>query len=151
MKYAATTQVSPEKSRAEIEQVLKRYGADGFSYAYQGNRARVEFLYRAMLIRFIIELPDRDKFVRGPRGIRTSKQITDAHQQAIRQRWRALALAVKSKLENTESGLWTFESEFLSHIVNPATNRTISEEIAPQLAAICEGRGAPLLLSAGSE
>jgi hypothetical protein len=36
MAYAANTTVAPEKSRAEIERTLRRYGADAFSYGYEG-------------------------------------------------------------------------------------------------------------------
>jgi hypothetical protein len=34
LKYAANTEVSAEKSRAEIETVLRRYGATGFMYGW---------------------------------------------------------------------------------------------------------------------
>ena len=34
-KYAATTDVPAEKSRAEIEATLRRYGATGFAYGWE--------------------------------------------------------------------------------------------------------------------
>ena len=54
---------------------------------------------------------------------------------------------MKAKLETIDSGISTFESEFMSYIVDPATNRTVGEIMLPQIAASYEGRGsAPLML-----
>ena len=39
--------------------------------------------------------------------------------QACRQRWRALLLIIRAKLEAVESGITTLESEFLANIVLP--------------------------------
>jgi hypothetical protein len=39
--------------------------------------------------------------------------------QATRQRWRALALVIKAKLEVVESGISIFEDEFMANIVLP--------------------------------
>lgn len=38
-KYAATTEVSEEKSRMEIETILRRYGANAFSYGWEEHKA----------------------------------------------------------------------------------------------------------------
>lgn len=35
--YANKTKVTPEKSRAEIERTLRRYGASGFRHAYMAR------------------------------------------------------------------------------------------------------------------
>jgi hypothetical protein len=40
-------------------------------------------------------------------------------EQACRQRWRALALVVKAKLEAVQSGIATFEDEFLAYTMLP--------------------------------
>ena len=37
----------------------------------------------------------------------------------MRQRWRALALCIKAKLEAVECGITSFEEEFLAHVVMP--------------------------------
>src|SRR5512138_2199837 len=108
--YAQKTQVSPERSRAEIEQTLKRLGADAFGYGYEGNRAVVSFRCQGRHIRFEVTTPSIDQFKRTKGGVwRTAVQQRAAQEQAIRQRWRALALLVKAKLEGVEAGIETFE------------------------------------------
>jgi hypothetical protein len=42
--YAAQTSVSADKSRAEIERTLTRYGATSFAYGWQGSQAMVGFV-----------------------------------------------------------------------------------------------------------
>lgn len=39
--YAAKTGVAPDRSRAEIERTLSRYGASQFYYGWDGDRAVV--------------------------------------------------------------------------------------------------------------
>lgn len=43
MNYAQNTEVSVEKSRAEIERTLQRYGATKFMYGSDTNRAVIAF------------------------------------------------------------------------------------------------------------
>jgi hypothetical protein len=65
-------------------------------------------------------LPDRTKkaFTHMETGKRrTETQAQRAWEQAVRQRWRALVLVIKAKLEAVESGITSFEDEFLAHTV----------------------------------
>jgi len=62
-----------------------------------------------------------------------------------RQKWRALALVIKAKLEAVESGISVFEDEFMAAIVMP-NGRTVSEEIRPRIAAAYESGNMPALL-----
>jgi hypothetical protein len=59
-RYAKKTQVSSIQSRAEIERTLTRYGATGFAYAWQDNRAIVGFKMHGKQIRFQMILPDKN-------------------------------------------------------------------------------------------
>lgn len=52
---------------------------------------------------------------------------------AIKQRWRALALIIKAKLEAVESGISEFDDEFLANIMLP-DGATVGEWFRPQLA-----------------
>ena len=52
MAYAEKTQVTPEKSRIEIERILQRYGADQFAYGWEGTRAMLGFRYQGIMVRF---------------------------------------------------------------------------------------------------
>lgn len=74
------------------------------------------------------------------------KTLLRQWEQACRSRWRALLLSVKAKLESVEIGISEFEEEFLAHIVDPATGRTVGEDIVPQIAKRYEQNGAPVCL-----
>lgn len=138
--YAADTNVPAEKSRAEIERTLARYGAQHFMYGWDGNRAVVMFrmgeTYNHRQVRFVVEMPNRDdrEFTHTPerRYKRSPAQAEAAWEQATRQRWRALALVVKAKLEAVEAGIASFDQEFLAHIMLPS-GETVGEWIAPGL------------------
>lgn len=129
--YAANTEVSSDRSRAEIERVLTRYGATQFMYGWDEDGAMVAFVASHRQVRFILPMPKRDDYGSTPTGrSRTAKAATDAWAQATRQRWRALALVIKAKLEAVESGIVTFDEEFLAHIVTP-DGRRVGDAVLP--------------------
>lgn len=148
-RYAERTEVSSEASRAELERTLARYGADGFMYGWEGRRAVVSFRMHARQIKFVLELPDRnaDEFKLTPsRGWeRSPDQQRLAYEQAVRQRWRALALVVKAKLEAVAAGITEFESEFLAHIVLP-DGSSVGDFMLPQVAEAYKSGKMPALL-----
>lgn len=133
-RYAEKTEVGSEKSRAEIERTLTRYGATSFMYGWDQTGALVGFKARGRLIRFKLPLPSRDDFRLSParRTVRTRQAQDAAYEQAVRQRWRALALVVKAKLEAVEAGISTFEDEFLAWTMLP-DGSTASEWMQPQI------------------
>lgn len=149
MKYAANTEVSAERSRGEIERTLQRYGATGFMYGWDENKAVVGFKMRTRQIKFVLEMPDKaeSRFLYTPgRNLkRTSAQAYEAWEQATRQKWRALALAVKAKLEAVDAGIATFEQEFLAHIVLP-NGQTVGQYVTPQIEAAYQHGTMPKLL-----
>lgn len=157
-KFATKTSVSIARSRTEVEAILRRYGASGFRYGWynehEAMHEQVEFVAAGRLIRFTLRMPPKDarQFTHTPTGLRrTRESAVREWEQSCRQRWRALVLAIRAKLEAVESGISEFEEEFLAFIVDPATGRTVSETIRPQLAASYETRsGQPLLLSCDS-
>jgi hypothetical protein len=63
----------------------------------------------------------------------------------VRQRWRALALVIKAKLEAVEAGITIFEEEFLAHIVLP-DGRTAGEYMVPQIEESYRTKQMPPLL-----
>jgi hypothetical protein len=121
--YAENTTVDSAKSRAEIEKTLERYGADQFGYATMAGKAAIEFVKDNRRIRLIVMLPDKQapEFILTPsrKFKRTEGEALVAWEKATRQKWRALALVVKAKLEAVDAGITTFEEEFLAHIVLP--------------------------------
>lgn len=138
MPYAQNTSVSNEQSRMEIERTLRRYGASGFAYASQPGRALVAFTMANRQVRFILPLPDmeEDRFVMTPtqRKHRTQAAQYDAWEQECRRCWRALGLVVKAKLEAIETGIATFDEEFMAHIVLPSGG-TVGDFMLPQVAS----------------
>jgi hypothetical protein len=145
-RYAAETKVPAERSRAEIEKTLARYGCDGFMYGWEGETAVVAFRAHGKTVRFLLPMPDRqaDEIAYTPTGqARSPGSIEQAYDQAIRQRWRALALAIKAKLEVVESGIVSFEDEFLAHFMLP-DGQTVGQRLAGDLEQLT-GSGLALL------
>lgn len=138
MRYAEGTSVSVEKSRAEIESTLSKYGASQFAYATDSVRglASIQFAAKERHIRFVLKLPSLEekqfKFTPSLRNRRNSEDQYRAWEQACRQRWRALALCVKAKLEAVQCGISTFEDEFMAQIVLPS-GQTVSQLMRPQI------------------
>jgi hypothetical protein len=153
--YAAKTSVPVERSRAEIERTLERYGATSFAYGWDQDRAVIQFAAQDRQVRFLLPLPAKDDpafthFRRGQHGAlqrRTENAAREQWEQACRQRWRALALAIKAKLEAVESEISDFEDEFLAHIVLP-DGSTAGQWLRPQLATAYATARMPSVLPA---
>ncbi len=132
-KYAAQTNVSSELSRLEIEKTLIRYGAEGFAYATTQGRVIIGFSMNERQIKFVLPLPVLSEFRLTPTGrTRTENSQYEAWEQACRQRWRALNLVIKAKLEAVECGISVFEDEFMANIVLPG-GQTVSDFMKPQI------------------
>lgn len=114
-RYAQYTRVEVGRSQAEIARQLERYGATGFMCGWQGNQEAIGFVYKTLKIQITIP--------------------KDEDQQIRRQRWRALLLVVKAKLEAIESGISTIEEDFLAWIMTPS-GKTLGQLLGPQLEAI---------------
>jgi hypothetical protein len=131
-KYAAHTTVPVAQSRMELEQILARYGADKFASGWDRTKASIFFEADGRRVRFELPLPDRNDpaFTQYKQGSTTFQraegEAEKRWEQASRQRWRALVLVVKAKLEAVDAGITTFEEEFLAHIVLP-TGQTVFE------------------------
>lgn len=150
-RYAANTDVSSDASRAEIERILRRYGADSFIYGWDRNTAVVGFRAHDRQVKFLLPLPDRndEEFTCTPaRGYARSDAAADkAYEQAVKQRWRALALVIKAKLEAVEAEISEFEEEFMAHIVLP-NGQTVGEFMRPQIEEAYETGTMPNMLPA---
>lgn len=148
--YAARTQVSVEKSKGEIERTLRRYDADGFMYATQGDSAMVQFTKAGRMIRLVFQQRPIEDFRLTDTGRERSYSVMEKEwEQAGRQVWRAVALWIKAKLEAVESGITTFEDEFLSHTVLPS-GQTVSDWLQPQMEYAIEGKLMPKMLELGT-
>jgi hypothetical protein len=148
-RYAANTDVTSSSSRDEIERTLSRYGATGFMYGWTEQRAVVAFQAHDRRVQFTLPMPDRNdrRFTHTPAKDlpRSASAAAKEYDQAVRQRWRALSLVVKAKLEAVESGITTFDDEFMAHIVLPHGG-TVGEWMAPQIREAYETGTVPALL-----
>lgn len=150
--YAATTSVPADRSRAEIERTLVRYGATQFAYGWADDKAMIAFVMRDRQIRFLVPMPDQnDRSITHSANERrrTSSAIETAYNQAVRSRWRALALVIKAKLEAVNSGIVTFEDEWATHMVLP-DNSTVRDRLFPVIEQAYATGTVPSMLSLGS-
>src|SRR6185312_8064626 len=119
--------VSVSKSRAEIEHLIVKYGATSTAFMNGPDHSIVAFEANGRRVMFTLPLPSKAerRFTHGKVGrssfesAASPEKAIAAWEQACRQRWRALALVIKAKLEAVESGITVFEDEFLAHIVLP--------------------------------
>lgn len=150
MAYAEGTEVPAERSRAEIEQIARRYGADLFSSGWDSDRARVTFRAKGRCVRFELKMPSRDeeRFTHWPKPRewkrRTDEQALKLWRAEERRLWRALALLIKAKLEAVESGIGDFEAEFLGNVILP-DNTTVADFMKPYVELAYETGKAPAL------
>lgn len=134
MAYAEYTKVPVEQTRAEIERTLKRYGADRFAYFGEDTRAMIVFEAKNRRIQFTLPLPG---------------EKNDKNGRITRQKWRALGLCIKAKLESVDSNIETFEEAFLAHVVMP-DGKTVAEHTAERIAQAYDGGSMVPLLPAPS-
>jgi hypothetical protein len=151
--YAKQTNVPVEKTRTEIERTLMRYGATGFMYGYDGSRAMIAFQMTGRRVRLNLGLPGRgerefmykkvNQYNYGKR--RTAAEQEAAWEQACRQKWRALLLVIKAKLEAVEAGITTLDDEFLAGVMLP-DGRTVGDWARPQIEQVYQTGDMPPLL-----
>lgn len=150
MSYAQGTNVSIDRSQAEIKKTLQKYGANGFAFAETTKGAVVMFEMSGRRVKFTMPYPDRNAkdivimqkggYSSAPKEVQNSR-----YEQKCRARWRALSLAIKAKLECVASGIATLEEEFLNHILLPS-GETVGAVMIPQIdKAYKTGKMPPLL------
>lgn len=151
--FAKDTNVAPEQTLMDIRRVLTRYKATGFGIVEDNTRVGVSFDMQGRRVRFIVPLPDRAakewQYTVSGKGYRAGQFNEKKYEQGIRQRWRALLLTIKAKLESVESKIETFEEAFMAHLVLP-DGRTMSEIALPQIKVAYETCVMPPLLGSGS-
>lgn len=134
MSYAKASSVPVDRSQNEIRKTLTKYGATGFLFGESKGGAVIAFEMNGRRIKFSLPLPE---------NLKTKSEL-----QLERTRWRCLLLAIKAKLECAETGITTFEQEFLAHIMLP-NGKTVSETIVPQIEQSYQTGKMPPLLGPG--
>lgn len=125
--YAARTKVPADKTRLDIELMMRRRGADQFFSGGDGERAMLAFRLNGRQVRFVLPLGDA------------------RNEQHRKSRWRALFLVIKAKLEAIDIGILTLDDAFLADTVLP-DRQTVAEYMRPQIeSAYSTGNMPPLL------
>jgi hypothetical protein len=149
-RYAGETTVPVERSRNEIEKMLRDAGGTSFGYLSAGDDQVIVFELHNRRIWMRLPMPDRtDKeFTHTPNGRRRAgaAEVDKFYQQAVRARWRALALYIKAQLEAVNAGITTVERAFLADIALPGGG-TLGEQVLPHLGAVDRGELPELLPS----
>jgi hypothetical protein len=138
--FAENTSVSVERSKAELDTLLGKAGAAsrGIVSDDQQGQAIVAFALGGGKYRLSVPLPKLEDFPQHkqwPQGWagwsdgRRSAWRYKQWEQASRQRWRALILVVKSKLEIVRLGLSSAQREFMADLVL-SNGQTVSEMMA---------------------
>ena len=136
--YAKDTEVSVSKSEMEVKATLRRYGAERMAVVEDVGHVKIIFVMNNRQVRIVLPLPrcNAEEFTIYYRGSvkyrRTDAEAERKHEQACRQRWRALALVIKAKLEAIECGISDFDTEFLPNIILPQ-GETVADFMKPQV------------------
>jgi hypothetical protein len=146
MTYAVRTNVAIEDSQAEITDCLRRSGASELVQGWNPSAAFLAFSIAGRSVKLIVPMPAVAEFERTGGGRkRNPAQQRQAHEQAQRARWRALALIVRAKIEAIEIGASTLDREFLADLVMP-DGSTVGERLQPELhRALSTGKLPPML------
>lgn len=142
-RYASQTSVNVDRSKAEIEQILMRYGADKFGYVNTGTGAAILFQFKGRNITLEVKYPMRGDY----KDNQTGEKQWD---QEKRRLWRVLCIALKAKLELVDSGLTTFEAEFLAQTCLP-NGQSIGSVLIPKIdQVIADGKMPSMMLLPGT-
>lgn len=155
MSYATGTEVSVQKTRIEIEELLRKWKCERQATMLEPAKAVVYFQVKQWHVQFTMPLPtaaeaakQRDKRS-GWRSLTTQQQERWLDQRH-REKWRALLLTIKAKLVSVESGVESFEEAFLAHLVLPG-GETVGQKALPAIAeAVKSGKPPVLMLGSGS-
>lgn len=141
MAFAYGTKVEVAASRAEAESKLSRFGAKRIVASWDGETGNGWILFELNGRYYRLDAPPREVGNREP-------------EQVHRERWRALLLLLKARLEIVRSGMATFEQEFVVHAILPDGRTTVGEQLEPalvemyqsgQMGNLLTGFGAPRL------
>lgn len=164
-RYAEGTSVSVDQSRREVERTLERFGASTFGYAWDRREETWCFRCRALAtgeagaacrsaghstqkeIREYAMLSFRlkERSIRLDVPMPTQREVgTKANLEVrTRERWRAIALIVKAKLQAVEAGVDSIETAFLANVVT-GDGRTVGQILLPRMSeAVTAGRLLP--------
>ena len=152
-RFAENTEVPVERSRVDLEKLLRQHGATSTAVFNSPGQAAVAFEMRdrRILFRLTLPSPEDQEFTHGRVNQHsqlyrlTPEQAEARWEKACRRKWRALVLAIKAKLVSVDDGVESFEQAFMAHVVMP-DGQTVADHIQPRIAAAyAERKMVPLL------
>jgi hypothetical protein len=123
------TNVPVEKSQQELRELLRKFGAMQFSFGEGRDWAGLEFVHDEQLVRVRCPLrqPDDRQISSYNKAAHTptAESVMRLLDKEAMRVWRVLVWTVKARLVAVEEGLETFEQSFLSHLVDPSSDKTL--------------------------
>lgn len=140
MTFARGTDVPVSRTRGHIEELLTQWQAGTIGIVTEGAPPRATVMFTIpngaivgrsaqWAVRMRVPLPTAEEFKKLGKE-RSAKRA----EQAVRERWRALYLALKAKLVSVQTGVETFEEAFLPHLVLKGGS-TVWESVRGQLSS----------------
>lgn len=114
MAYASRTTVSVDKTKTEINALLRKNKATATAVFEEETRAAIAFQMHDRRIMFHLPLEKKDD------------------DQKRRSRWRGLLLCLRAKLESVDAGIESFEDAFLAHVMMP-DGLTVGQHTKPMI------------------
>jgi len=148
MSYAEGTTVTVEKSKAELENVVRKHGGYNFGSAARDDQGLALIFFtigqgpKMRQVRVVLPLPKVTSFPEAKRY--KDKTREQRWEQACRERWRLLVLAVRAKLELVAAGASTIDAEFLAGLTLP-DGQTVMELVGGAIAEAYQTGKMPLL------
>lgn len=152
-RYAENTAVPISRSRGEIDQLLRSWGAQGIQWTddYEHDRVMLRFVWprgdQRFMARFAVHLPGREKLqeeAKGAYGTIREAYLEKLMQGRGRREHRVLALWLKACLNAVNDGLVDAETLFLPFLEDK-NGKTIAEIALPRLGVLLEGSATRLL------
>lgn len=135
MAYEGTS-VPVDKSQGAIRKLLRGYGAERFAFGQDliggTTYAVVRFVVEGNEVRLRVPVkePTPEEIRERARRAKKRAAYADPFEQEERRIWRVIHYNLKARMEAVENDVETFVQAWLAHVVNPATGRTIYEELA---------------------
>lgn len=129
----AGTDVPVERSQEELRRLLRRFGAEQFTFGEGADWVGVEFARARTRVRLKapMDYQPTDADV-AAHNRRLKATLVEAREALVgrehRRLWRVLVWAIKARVVCVEEGVETFEQAFLPHLVDPGTGETVWEQ-----------------------
>ena len=148
MAYAQDTSVPINKTRLDIEFLLKKAGATEYIQGNSGNVQAIAWTLNGKKYRMSMRIPDVNSSevrMTASNRRRNDSQAKLYYAQLERTMWRQLYIIIKAKLVAVESGIRTMEQEFREDMLLP-NGQTVVEYVGPQIEqAYLTGNMPPLI------